>query len=66
MSFLDSHLLSILIWLPILGGILVLATGDDRNAAMARKIGFGFAVATFLQPLPLQKFRPNDCGHAVC
>ena len=55
MSFLDSHLLSILIWLPILGGILVLATGDDRNAAMARKIGFGFAVATFLLSLSLYR-----------
>ena len=48
MSFLHSHLLSILIWLPILGGILVLATGDDRNAAMARKMGFGVSVATLL------------------
>ena len=48
MSFLHSHLLSILIWLPILGGILVLATGDDRNAAVARKMGFGFSVATLL------------------
>ena len=48
MSFLHSHLLSILIWLPILGGILVLATGDDRNAAMARKMGFGFSIATLL------------------
>ena len=48
MSFLHSHLLSILIWLPILGGILVLATGDDRNAAIARKMGFGFSVATLL------------------
>ena len=48
MSFLDSHLLSILIWLPILGGVLVLATGDDGNAAIARKMGFGFSVATLL------------------
>ena len=55
MPFLDSHLLSILIWLPILGGILVLATGGDQNAAMARKIGFGFAVATFLLSLSLYR-----------
>ena len=48
MSFLHSHLLSILIWLPILGGVLVLATGDDRNAPLARKISFGFSVATLL------------------
>ena len=53
MSFLDSHLLSILIWLPILGGVLVLATGDDRNAILARKISFGFSVATLLASLSL-------------
>ncbi|HAN60437.1 MAG TPA: NADH-quinone oxidoreductase subunit M, partial [Gammaproteobacteria bacterium] len=55
MSFLDSHLLSILIWLPILGGVLVLATGDDRNAALARKISFGFSVATLLASLSLYR-----------
>ncbi|HIN59504.1 MAG TPA: NADH-quinone oxidoreductase subunit M, partial [Gammaproteobacteria bacterium] len=55
MFFLDSHLLSILIWLPILGGVLVLATGDDRNAALARKISFGFSVATLLASLSLYR-----------
>ena len=55
MSFLDSHLLSILIWLPILGGVLVLATGDDRNGALARKISFGFSVATLLASLSLYR-----------
>ena len=55
MSFLDSHLLSILIWLPILGGVLVLATGDDRNAPLARKISFGFSVATLLASLSLYR-----------
>ena len=55
MSFLDSHLLSILIWLPILGGVLVLATGDDRNAILARKISFGFSVATLLASLSLYR-----------
>ncbi|MBI3562229.1 MAG: NADH-quinone oxidoreductase subunit M [Gammaproteobacteria bacterium] len=33
---LDSHLLSLLIGLPLLGGMLVLATGGDKNAPEAR------------------------------
>ncbi|MBX3689339.1 NADH-quinone oxidoreductase subunit M [Dokdonella sp.] len=45
------HLLSLLIWLPILGAIVVLAFG--RNAATARWLTLGFAVATFLLSLPL-------------
>ena len=49
----EQHFLSILIWLPVLGGILVLATGDDRNAGIALKLGLGFSVATFLLSLPL-------------
>jgi NADH-quinone oxidoreductase subunit M len=32
----SSHLLSILIWLPIIGGLGVLAWGDDGDAASAR------------------------------
>ena len=42
------NILSILIWLPILGGILILSTGGDRNAQLARKIALGFSVGTFL------------------
>ncbi|CAG1003300.1 partial NADH-quinone oxidoreductase subunit M, partial [Gammaproteobacteria bacterium] len=45
------HLLSLLIWLPILGAIVVLAFG--RNAATARWLTLGFTVATFLLSLPL-------------
>jgi NADH-quinone oxidoreductase subunit M len=29
-------LLSLAIWVPIIAGILVLLTGDDKNAAIAR------------------------------
>ncbi len=53
MGFFEQNLLSILIWLPIIGGLLVLGTGDDRGAPIARKLGIGFSVVTFLASLPL-------------
>lgn len=46
-------LLSLAIWLPIVGGLLVLATGSDRNAGTARLLAFIVAVAGFLVTLPL-------------
>jgi NADH-quinone oxidoreductase subunit M len=48
LGFLEQHLLSIVIWLPIIGGLLVLGTGDDRSADIARKLGIGFSIATFV------------------
>ncbi len=45
-------LLSILIWLPILGGALVLALGDKRPQA-ARWLSLAIAVVVFLASLPL-------------
>lgn len=62
----ESHLLSILIWLPIIGGALILGLGDgvastvdgdddgDNNrVAMVRKLALGFSVAAFLLSVPL-------------
>jgi len=49
----NPTLLSFAIWLPILGGALVLATGDDRRAMVARIISLVVAVVTFLVTLPL-------------
>ncbi|HJT52071.1 MAG TPA: NADH-quinone oxidoreductase subunit M [Nitrosospira sp.] len=46
-------LLSLIIWLPIIAGIAVLATGGDRNAQLARWIALIGAVAGFLVALPL-------------
>ncbi len=63
MTFLDDHLLSIVIWLPIFGGILVLATGGDDNAVAARKLALGFSVVTFLLSLPL--YTAFDTGTAA-
>jgi NADH-quinone oxidoreductase subunit M len=50
---LEQSLLSLLIWLPIFGGFLVLATGSDQNAAIARKLSLGISVAVFVLSLPL-------------
>ena len=48
----DWPLLSLVIWTPIVGGILVLIAGDEKPAA-ARKIALLFSVVTFLLSLPL-------------
>jgi|TARA_B100000315_G_scaffold27312_1_gene23414 NADH-quinone oxidoreductase subunit M len=52
-TLLDHHLLSVLIWFPVVGGILVLAAGNDRRADTARWAALGFSVATFLLSIPL-------------
>lgn len=46
-------LLSLIIWLPIVAGIGVLATGGDRNAQTARWIALAGSVAGFLVAIPL-------------
>ncbi len=46
-------LLSAAIWLPIIFGLLVLATGNDRNAPLARLIALVGAALGFLVTLPL-------------
>ncbi|MEY6431408.1 NADH-quinone oxidoreductase subunit M [Thioalkalicoccus limnaeus] len=48
----DLPLLSLVIWLPILGGIAVLASGD-RAAELSKKVALAFAVLTFVVSLPL-------------
>ena len=45
--------LSVVIWLPIIFGILVLATGNDRNAKLARVIALVGAILGFLVAIPL-------------
>ncbi|NDG44168.1 MAG: NADH-quinone oxidoreductase subunit M, partial [Gammaproteobacteria bacterium] len=48
MEIFDGHLLSFLIWAPVLVGALVLLTGKDRRAPAARWIALGGSVVTFL------------------
>ncbi len=49
----QNNLLSILIWLPIIGGVMILGTGGDHRAPLARKLALGFSVAIFILSLPL-------------
>jgi NADH-quinone oxidoreductase subunit M len=46
-------LLSLSIWIPIVAGVLVLASGGDKNAAVQRSLALGGAVFGFLVTLPL-------------
>jgi NADH-quinone oxidoreductase subunit M len=48
---LNAHLLSFLIWLPIIGGFAILGLGDRASAA--RWISLGVSSVTFLASIPL-------------
>jgi len=48
-----SNILSLSIWMPIVAGILVLFTGDDKNACVARWVALAGSIAGFLVTLPL-------------
>jgi NADH-quinone oxidoreductase subunit M len=46
-------LLSLAIWIPIAAGLLILASGGDRNAPLQRSLALGGAVFGFLVTIPL-------------
>lgn len=48
-------ILSTMIWLPCLGGILVLCTGGDKNAKCARQIALCFSIANVILGVFLYK-----------
>lgn len=50
---LQSSLLSILIWLPVLGAVAVLFTGGDKNANTARVIAATVSIISLLLCIPL-------------
>ena len=50
---LGFNLLNLAIWIPILAGAAVLATGSDRNAGAARLIALAGAVLGLVVTLPL-------------
>ena len=52
MSF-EFPLLSLIIWLPIVFGIAVFATGNDHNAQIARWIAFAGSILGLLVAIPL-------------
>jgi NADH-quinone oxidoreductase subunit M len=47
----DGHLLSVLIWLPIIGGAVVL--GFNKNANVAKWLALAVSVVTFVLSIPL-------------
>jgi NADH-quinone oxidoreductase subunit M len=56
-------LLSVVIWVPIVAGLIVLATGSDRAAVIARWLALAGSVLGFVVALPLYaKFDPQAHG----
>jgi NADH-quinone oxidoreductase subunit M len=55
-------LLSLAIWLPMIFGVLVLATGSDRNAHTARVLALIGAALGFVVTLPLYSGFSNALG----
>ncbi len=49
----DLPLLSLVIWVPIIGGALVLFFGKEEQASLARLIALAVSVITFLLTIPL-------------
>lgn len=47
------HLLNLLIWLPILGGVFIFLTGDDQNPNVARYLSLFTVFLTLLICIPL-------------
>jgi len=45
--------LSLAIWVPIIGGLIVLATGDDSNAPRTRMTALIVSILTFIVTVPL-------------
>jgi NADH-quinone oxidoreductase subunit M len=50
---LDANLLSLAIWVPIFGGVAVLATGNDKRAPLARVLALLVSLLTLAITIPL-------------
>ncbi len=51
--FADWPLLSLVVWVPIIGGIVILLSGDKGNADGARRLALIFSIVTFVLSLGL-------------
>lgn len=47
------HLLNLLIWLPIIGGVFIFLTGDDNNPNISRYLSLFTVILTLLLCIPL-------------
>ena len=55
------HLLNLLIWLPIIGGVFVFLTGDDHNPNVSRYLSLFIVLLTLCLCVPLVSgFNVND------
>ncbi len=50
-----NHLLNVLVWLPIIGGIAVLSAGNDSKPNLSRYISLATVIATLLLCIPLMQ-----------
>ena len=50
---LQTHVLSVSIWLPILAGVVVLLLGSDNKASFTRWLALASSLAAFFATLPL-------------
>ena len=48
------HLLNLLIWLPIIGGVFVFLTGDDKNPNMSRYLSLFIVLLSLILCIPLK------------
>jgi NADH-quinone oxidoreductase subunit M len=48
-----DNILTLVVWVPILAGVLVLATGSDRNAPLARWLALGGSLLGLIVAIPL-------------
>jgi NADH-quinone oxidoreductase subunit M len=46
-------LLSVLVWLPIIGAVIVLAIGSGARAPLAKQVALGTSILTFIFSIPL-------------
>ena len=51
--FADLPLLSLVIWTPIIGGLLVLAVGSGKDGLEAKVLSLIVSIVTFLISIPL-------------
>ena len=49
----NAHILSLVVWIPIVAGACVLATGSDRNAALARWLALAGSLLGLIVAIPL-------------
>ena len=47
------HLLNLLIWLPIIGGVFVFFTGDDKNPNVSKYLSLFTVILTLFMCIPL-------------